>query len=667
MDALLTPLIDWIETDPGWAYLLVFLVALAESVALIGMLVPGVVVMIGAGALIATGQLAFWPTLLLAVTGAILGDGFSYWIGYRYRDRLREHWPFNRHPRPLERGVAFFQRHGGKSVAFGRFVGPGRAMIPLVAGMLGMPRGQFALANISSALAWGPAYLAPGIVFGASLKLAAEATAHLALLLLIVAALIGLAAWLAKWAFLHLSPQASAWLSQLLRWSSQHPRLGAVAEALTERDHPDAMTLATLALALLAATALLGISLSADLFGPQALDLNQIALDLGQSLHSPLADQAMLALSRLAEPVVSLPLVIAILVYLLLSGQRRSLTYWLAALGFSLVATPLLGWLVRVPRPDLGLALNWPWSFPSAQVLTATILYGFLAVSLSRAMTPGWRWLPYTLAAALIAAVATARLYLGGEWLSDIIGSIALGSLWIAALGLAFYQHTDAPHQATGLALVSLIALSVAFAAALAAQQPSDLAPYRPQAQQLNVTAEHWRSRQPLAIKVQREDLWRRDQRPFDIQYAGALEPLAGALAEQGWRPAEMLHWDNAIKLLSTSLPLSALPLVPHVHDGQHDQLRLVKDLSDGRRLVLRLWSTPVWIDGHQPLWIGNLTELRKETIVGLMALPISSAVRVADQQYFLADLGRLEHLDLVVSETGEPILIALGRNWDPT
>jgi len=618
MDSLVTPLLAWIDLHPGWAYLLVFLTALAESVALVGMLVPGVVIMIGAGALIATGKLAFWPTVTLAIAGAIVGDSFSYWIGFRYRDQLRQHWPFNRHPAQLERGIAFFQRYGAKSVAFGRFVGPGRAIIPMVAGMMQMPRGRFAAANISSAIAWGPAYLAPGIVFGASLKLAAEATARLVVLLLVVLSLFWLSAWLARRIYLRLSPQASSWVRAWLRWANLHPTLGRIAQALAEPAHPDAAILASLALVLVTATAVLAASISAGLVGPEALTPNQIAFDLGQSLHTPLADQVMVALSRLAEPVVTLPLVVAILVYLSLSQQR-------------------------------------PWSFPSGQVLSATVIYGFLAISVARPLKAGWRWLPYAVAAVIITAVAIARLYLGTEWLSDILGSIALGLAWIAALGLAFHQHTEAPSQVAGLVLVSLAALGCAFSAATAVEQSVDLARYRATPRTLTIDATHWHARQALPIASQREDLWHRHQRPFDIQYAGPLDALTRALIRQGWQPAEMLSWGNAIKLLSPSLPLAELPLVPHVHDGHHDDLRLVKDLPGNRRLVLRLWATPVLINATQPLWIGNLTELTKETIVDLFALPTSVPADAPSQQQLYADLSRLPSIK---ADIGAPTLI---------
>jgi len=134
-----------------------FLFALAESLAVVGLVVPGAAVMIVAGALIAMGGLHFWPVLLLAVAGAILGDGVSFWLGHRYRDQLRSRWPFYRHPAWLARGERFFYRHGGKSILFGRFVGPVRPIVPLVAGMLGMRAAAFYTMNVLSAMLWAPA------------------------------------------------------------------------------------------------------------------------------------------------------------------------------------------------------------------------------------------------------------------------------------------------------------------------------------------------------------------------------------------------------------------------------------------------------------------------------------------------------------------------------
>ncbi|MCW8921790.1 MAG: DedA family protein, partial [Sedimenticola sp.] len=172
-------ILAWVSLHPGWSYSVIFLTAMAESLAFVGLIVPGVAIMFGIGALIAGGAIAFWPTMGWAVAGAVAGDGLSFWLGRHYQQRLTSIWPFNRHPKSLQRGTEFFEKYGGKSVALGRFFGPIRAVIPLIAGMMGMSPLRFVVANVLSALAWAPLYLLPGIVFGASLELASEVAMRL--------------------------------------------------------------------------------------------------------------------------------------------------------------------------------------------------------------------------------------------------------------------------------------------------------------------------------------------------------------------------------------------------------------------------------------------------------------------------------------------------------
>src|SRR4029453_13008955 len=88
--------------------------------------------------------------LIAAVLGAVLGDAVSYWLGGRFGHTIARMWPFNRHHDLLPSGMGFFQGEGGKGVFVGRFFGPVRAVIPLAAGIMLMPRRRFWLANIAS-------------------------------------------------------------------------------------------------------------------------------------------------------------------------------------------------------------------------------------------------------------------------------------------------------------------------------------------------------------------------------------------------------------------------------------------------------------------------------------------------------------------------------------
>ncbi len=166
MEAWFGELLVWIEQHPAYAGWVVFAVSLAESLAIVGILVPGVIILFGAGVLIGTGILDFWSLCVWAIAGAVVGDGLSYWLG-RHFDYLTERWRwFRLHPDQLDRGIRFFQAYGDISIALGRFFGPIRAIIPLAAGLMHMPPRRFYIANVLSALVWAPAYLAPGMVLG---------------------------------------------------------------------------------------------------------------------------------------------------------------------------------------------------------------------------------------------------------------------------------------------------------------------------------------------------------------------------------------------------------------------------------------------------------------------------------------------------------------------
>ncbi|MCF6282402.1 MAG: VTT domain-containing protein [Candidatus Polarisedimenticolaceae bacterium] len=206
MSDLIAPLLNWISQNPigsGWV---IFLVAMLESLAIIGLLVPGALMMVGFGALIASDTLAFWPTVGWAAAGAVVGDGISFLLGCHFTERTATLWPFSRHPKLLKHGVIFFQRHGTASVALGRFIGPIRAVIPLIAGMMGMSPKRFLLANLLSALLWAPIYLLPGIALGSAFDQATDATVRLitlGLLLLTVG-------WSLLWLLKRLLPIAMA-------------------------------------------------------------------------------------------------------------------------------------------------------------------------------------------------------------------------------------------------------------------------------------------------------------------------------------------------------------------------------------------------------------------------------------------------------------------------
>jgi membrane protein DedA with SNARE-associated domain len=159
-------LIDFIAANAHWAGPVIFVTAFGESLAFLSLVLPGTTVLMAAGSLVPSGILSFWPLLAWAIPGAILGDALSYVIGRKFGPAIGNVWPLSRHPGLLPKGIAFFARHGGKSVFIGRFLGPVRAVVPLAAGILRMPAGRYGVANVLSAVIWAPVVVATGTPFG---------------------------------------------------------------------------------------------------------------------------------------------------------------------------------------------------------------------------------------------------------------------------------------------------------------------------------------------------------------------------------------------------------------------------------------------------------------------------------------------------------------------
>jgi membrane protein DedA with SNARE-associated domain len=166
-DQLSEGVIAFARDHAAWIAPITFLITFAESLAIVSLFVPSTVLLFGIGALVATGAVGFWEVFAAAVPGAILGNWLSYWVGKRFKHSITESRLFRKRADLMKRGHDFFERHGGKSVFVGRFFGPTRAVVPLIAGMTEMPRQRFMLANASSAVVWVVLSIAPALWGGA--------------------------------------------------------------------------------------------------------------------------------------------------------------------------------------------------------------------------------------------------------------------------------------------------------------------------------------------------------------------------------------------------------------------------------------------------------------------------------------------------------------------
>jgi membrane protein DedA with SNARE-associated domain len=196
--------VEFIKLHAMWAGPIMFVVSFGESFVGISILFPGTTIMVLAGTMVRWqfnphGTLDMWPLLIGGFSGAVLGDAISFWLGERFGHLLDKHWYFVRHPDLLPRGYKFFERFGIASVFVGRFFGPVRAVIPLVAGIMKMGWPQFWIANIGSALIWAPALL----LVGTGVRRAIEAIGAAHGWRIVISVAVVIASMIAIWAAEH--------------------------------------------------------------------------------------------------------------------------------------------------------------------------------------------------------------------------------------------------------------------------------------------------------------------------------------------------------------------------------------------------------------------------------------------------------------------------------
>jgi membrane protein DedA with SNARE-associated domain len=151
---------DTARAYPYWCFPIAFGVAFSESFAGISVLIPGFALLIALGGVIGASDIGLLPAVSGAALGAVCGDLISWWLGWHYHRQILHLWPFRKFEAQIEKALHFFHRWGAWAVFFGRFLGPLRATVPLVAGMSELELRPFMIASVTSALIWAYALLA---------------------------------------------------------------------------------------------------------------------------------------------------------------------------------------------------------------------------------------------------------------------------------------------------------------------------------------------------------------------------------------------------------------------------------------------------------------------------------------------------------------------------
>lgn len=407
MGQWLETLTQWLAGHPQWLGLALLIVACMECLAVVGLIIPGTVLVFAIAVLAGSGVLSLGETLLLGFIGGLIGDLLSYALGRRYHQGIRSLRGLRDHPEWLVQAEHYFQRYGVASLLVGRFIGPLRPMLPMTAGMLDMPFGRFLLVSLCAAAGWSMAYLLPGWSAGAAIRLPLE-EGFWSEAGIVVGALLTLIA-------------ATAFGSlRGLRWVS-------------------------------ALSAGLGVAILLGLFfgWPHLKELDEGLLAVIQGARSTTFDRIMVIVTRAGDFHTQLWAAVLLCLLLLVARQwRAALFAILTLLGTALANGALKATFGRV-RPEVLMEPLSSYSFPSGHSSAAFAFFLTLGVLAGRGQPPRLRLAWLVLASLPATAIALSRVYLGVHWTTDVTaGALLAASICAASLTLVQWRsplHAMAP------------------------------------------------------------------------------------------------------------------------------------------------------------------------------------------------------------------------------
>ena len=178
-----------------YGYWAVFFGVMLENA---GVPVPGETILLVAGYFASTGEFNLALVMIIAASGAVVGDNVGFAIGHHYGRGflLRIGRFFFLTPKRLEHMESYFERHGNKTILVARFITGLRVFAALLAGASRkMPWRVFALYNMAGAVLWSVVITTLGYLFGASLPILVKWVGRSGTILLIAAIAIGVIVW----------------------------------------------------------------------------------------------------------------------------------------------------------------------------------------------------------------------------------------------------------------------------------------------------------------------------------------------------------------------------------------------------------------------------------------------------------------------------------------
>lgn len=418
-------------------YLFVGLAAFLETGAFVGLVLPGETVVLLGGAVAGQGETSLVLTIGIVWACSFSGDSVSFLLGRRLgRGFIMRYGPKVRitHER-FARVEAYFERHGGKTILIGRFIGLVRALAPFTAGTSGMRYWTYLPFSVLGTGMWAATYVLIGYFASRSLDAAAHAAGRGTLFFGIAIVVIVAIVWAAR--FLRKPENRERLVAAMERRPFLRPvlvlgrQIRPQALFIWNRITPGGLGLEfTTILAILAVAVYVVVAYTMTVQGDSGpTPGDQTALNLANDLQSAWLVDVAKVITQLGSSAVILP--IMVIAALLLIWQRRWIeaAVVVAAVAILYVGVAELKGLTSRPRPPDALTATNGSGFPSGHA-AHSVLYPWLAVTLAVRLRPGMVGGTALLVTgfAIAILVGLSRLYLRVHYMSDVTSGWALGA-----------------------------------------------------------------------------------------------------------------------------------------------------------------------------------------------------------------------------------------------
>jgi len=442
--SLIDPLLPTIEHFGLFGYWFALLIALLESLAFIGLIIPGTLIIVFMGFLALQGFFDISDLIWFAATGAVLGDLISYRLGKKGENILTKN-KFFLKQFYLKKGKEFFKKHGGKSLFFGRFIGATRPIIPFVAGLTGMRLKYFLILDILSASLWAFAYLLLGYFFGHAWRLIQGWSSKVAIFIAIVVLLVYGVYFFERFVItkgkqllgLFKSIGSSVWQAlsvnpDIRKFLDGHPRFHRFIKHRTSRKKFTGFAFSLIAIAFIYILSLF-FGIVSDVITSDLITEADIRIEnIFYIFRSPELIKIFSWITLLGNWQLILSGTVLLALFLWISKKYYHSVIACLVVSGSFLFGYLGKWLIHRPRPETAYYLYDTYSFPSLHATAAMTLYGFIAYYLFIG-TKSWKKKIdlLFLNSLLILAIGLSRMYLGVHFLSDVIAGYLLGLLWL--------------------------------------------------------------------------------------------------------------------------------------------------------------------------------------------------------------------------------------------